>query len=154
MPLTLKECNIFLIFITFVTEYREFLPFVNFITANFITAIFQKKSTNLPYANLCLMLCTPPRTPRISRLNFDVFCKNRYPDMVLVYSIGKSVEGRDLWVTRISKQVRKSHGSRQKRQLLKPWFKIIANTHGNEVSMYHILRLKYFVKAYTNCSLT
>ena len=59
--------------------------------------------------------------------------------MVLVYSIGKSVEGRDLWVTRISKQVKKSHGSRQKRRLLKPWFKIIANTHGNEVSIITFL---------------
>ena len=59
--------------------------------------------------------------------------------MVLVYSIGKSVEGRDLWVTRISKQVKKSHGSRQKRRLLKPWFKIIANTHGNEVSITHCM---------------
>ena len=54
--------------------------------------------------------------------------------MVLVYSIGKSVEGRDLWVTRISKQVKYSHGSRQKRQLLKPLVKIVANIHGNEVS--------------------
>ena len=55
--------------------------------------------------------------------------------MVLVYSIGKSVEGRDLWVTRISKQVKYSHGSRQKRQFLKPLVKIVANMHGNEVSI-------------------
>ena len=37
--------------------YREFSPYANFITANFITAVFQKKSINLPYANVCLMLC-------------------------------------------------------------------------------------------------
>ena len=79
-----------------------------------------------------------------SQQNLTFFCKNRYPDMVLVYSIGKSVEGRDLWVTRISKQVKKSHGSRQKRQLLKPWFKIIANTHGNEVSITYV---KFFCKS-------
>ena len=59
--------------------------------------------------------------------------------MVLVYSIGKSVEGRDLWVTRISKQVKYSLGSRQKRQLLKPLVKIVANMHGNEVSITNAL---------------
>ena len=59
--------------------------------------------------------------------------------MVSVYSIGKSVEGRHLWVTRISEQVKYSHGSQQKRQLLKPWFKIVANMHGNEVSINNAL---------------
>ena len=63
--------------------------------------------------------------------------------MVLVYSIGKSVEGRDLWVTRISKQVKYSHGSRQKRQLLKPLVKIVANIHGNEVSIFILVKKVY-----------
>ena len=68
-----------------------------------------------------------------------------YPDMVLVYSIGKSVEGRDLWVTRISKQVKYSHGSRQKRQLLKPLVKIAANIHGNEVSKGELISESNFI---------
>ena len=65
--------------------------------------------------------------------------------MVLVYSIGKSVEGRDLWVTRISKQVKYSHGSRQKRQLLKPMVKIVANIHGNEVSRGELISESIFI---------
>ena len=59
--------------------------------------------------------------------------------MALVYSIGKSVEGRDLWVTRISKEVKNSKGKRQRRRKLKPMVKIAANMHGNEVSVIHIL---------------
>ena len=71
--------------------------------------------------------------------------------MVLVYSIGKSVEGRDLWVTRISKQVKYSHGSRQKRQLLKPLVKIAANIHGNEVSRSWLISesISTWVKIYS-----
>ena len=53
--------------------------------------------------------------------------------MVLVYSIGKSVEGRELWVTRISTEVKQSHGQRQKRKILKPLIKMVSNMHGNEV---------------------
>ena len=64
--------------------------------------------------------------------------------MVLVYSIGKSVEGRDLWVTRISKQVKYSHGSRQKRQFLKPLVKIVANIHGNEVRKGGLIKVFSF----------
>ena len=118
VPLTLKECNIMLLSVkkkqwTVPKKTQTLTIKVHFlIKKNLVVSIWWF-------------------SPQISTF----FCKNRYPDMVLVYSIGKSVEGRDLWVTRISKQVRKSHGSRQKRQLLKPWFKIIANTHGNEVSI-------------------
>ena len=65
--------------------------------------------------------------------------------MVSVYSIGKSVEERDLWVTRISKQAKYSHGSRQKRQLLKPLVKIVANIHGNEVSNGGLITESIFI---------
>ena len=51
-----------------------------------------------------------------------------------VYSIGKSVENRHLWVTRISTEVDKSRKLLvQKRKQLKPMVKIVANMHGNEV---------------------
>ena len=58
----------------------------------------------------------------------------RYPKMVAIYSIGKSVENRQLWVTRISNEVAFSRkGNQQKRKQLKPMVKIVANMHGNEV---------------------
>ena len=64
--------------------------------------------------------------------------------MVAVYSIGKSVENRQLWVTRISNEVafsRKSkQGNQQKRKQLKPMVKIVANMHGNEVLNYFLLK--------------
>ena len=68
--------------------------------------------------------------------------------MALVYSIGKSVEGRDLWVTRISKEVKHSKGKRQRRRKLKPLVKIAANMHGNEVSeIFYITGLvDFFLK--------
>ena len=50
-----------------------------------------------------------------------------------VYSIGKSVENRHLWVTRISTEVDISRKLVQKRKQLKPMVKIVANMHGNEV---------------------
>ena len=54
--------------------------------------------------------------------------------MVAIYSIGKSVENRQLWVTRISNEVAFSRkGNQQKRKQLKPMVKIVANMHGNEV---------------------
>ena len=59
--------------------------------------------------------------------------QRRYPEMVLVYPIGKSVNGNYLWVTRISTEVPDSKGKKQKRKLLKPMVKIVANMHGNEV---------------------
>ena len=54
--------------------------------------------------------------------------------MVAIYSIGKSVENKQLWVTRISNEVAFSRkGNQQKRKQLKPMVKIVANMHGNEV---------------------
>ena len=58
---------------------------------------------------------------------------HRYPEMVLVYPIGKSVNGNFLWVTRISTEVPESKNKKQRRKLLKPMVKIVANMHGNEV---------------------
>lgn len=52
--------------------------------------------------------------------------------MVMLYTLGKSVEGRDLLVTRISTEVKYSK-TLQRRAFLKPMVKIVANMHGNEV---------------------
>jgi len=49
-----------------------------------------------------------------------------YPDIARLYVLGQSVEGRDLAVIQISKDVQKD------RKLLKPMVKLIANMHGNE----------------------
>jgi len=49
-----------------------------------------------------------------------------FPDLVEVYNIGESVQGRDLMVIKISKDVR------AERPLLRPPMKIVANMHGDE----------------------
>jgi len=48
-----------------------------------------------------------------------------FPDLVQIYSIGKSVEGREQWVVKLSENVKN-------RTLLKPPMKIVANMHGDE----------------------
>ncbi|CAG2174027.1 unnamed protein product [Oppiella nova] len=48
-----------------------------------------------------------------------------HSDLVFLYSIGQSVEGRELWVLLITKEPNKE-------VLLKPNVKYVANMHGNE----------------------
>lgn len=57
----------------------------------------------------------------------DLFARlaKKYPDLARVHSLGTSVDGRDLTVIEISRNV----GSRD---LLKPMFKYVANMHGDE----------------------
>lgn len=50
-----------------------------------------------------------------------------YPDFTRLYSTGKSVQGRDLWVLLVTKDP-------QEETLLKPNVKYVANMHGNEVT--------------------
>lgn len=49
----------------------------------------------------------------------------KYPDLSKLYSIGKSVKKRDLWVMKLSNHAGKDDG--------RPEFKYIANMHGNEI---------------------
>ena len=49
-----------------------------------------------------------------------------FPDISNVFSVGKSVEGRELWVMRIGKD---------DGDINKPEFKYIANMHGDEVML-------------------
>ena len=57
----------------------------------------------------------------------DLFARlaKQYPDLAEVRSLGHSLEGRDLIVIHISKDVKK-------RDLLEPMFKYVANMHGDE----------------------
>ncbi|XP_054259827.1 carboxypeptidase D-like [Macrosteles quadrilineatus] len=51
--------------------------------------------------------------------------KSKYPTLSDYFSIGKSVQGRDLWVIRITSDV-------DQKSSLKPMFKYVANMHGDE----------------------
>lgn len=67
----------------------------------------------------------------------------RYPNLTALYSIGKSVQGRDLWVMVVS-------ASPYEHMIGKPDVKYIANIHGNEAVgrelMLHLIQ--YFVTTY------
>lgn len=67
-----------------------------------------------------------------------------FPELVRVYSIGKSVQGRQLWVALITKDPHTDD------QLLKPNVKYVANMHGNEVVGRELLLqlLVYLVNSY------
>ena len=51
--------------------------------------------------------------------------ESKYPDLIKSYSIGKSVQGRQLLVLQISEDVQSPHYER-------PSFKYVANMHGDE----------------------
>jgi len=53
--------------------------------------------------------------------------ETEYPNLAKLHSIGRSVEGRELYVLQISRGVKST------RELGKPMFKWVANMHGNEV---------------------
>ena len=67
-----------------------------------------------------------------------------YPELVKLYSIGNSVQGRKLWVAEISGDIRNDN------KLLKPHIKLVGNMHGNEaVGRELILQLLvYLVNSY------
>lgn len=68
----------------------------------------------------------------------------RYPNLTALYSIGKSVQGRDLWVMVIS-------ASPYEHMLGKPDVKYVGNIHGNEpVGKEMLLHLiQYLVSSYS-----
>lgn len=67
-----------------------------------------------------------------------------FPELVRVYTIGKSVQGRQLWVALVTKDPHNDD------QLLKPNVKYVANMHGNEVVGRELLLqlLVYLVNSY------
>ncbi|XP_067136764.1 carboxypeptidase D-like [Centruroides vittatus] len=68
---------------------------------------------------------------------------SEHPNLTDVYSVGKSVQGRDLFVIKIARNPKF-------RDLGKPMFKYVANMHGNEALGRHLLVLlaKYLVENY------
>lgn len=69
---------------------------------------------------------TNPRYENTDQVS-DLFARlaKDYADIARVHSVGRSLEGRDMTVIEISKNVRK-------RSLLVPMFKYVANMHGDE----------------------
>lgn len=67
----------------------------------------------------------------------------QFPDLVHLYSIGTSVQERQLWVAMVSKNPKKD-------ETLKPHIKMIANMHGNEAVGRELLLqlLIYLVNSY------
>ncbi|XP_055604415.1 carboxypeptidase D isoform X1 [Uranotaenia lowii] len=68
----------------------------------------------------------------------------RYPNLTALYSIGKSVQGRDLWVMVVS-------ASPYEHMLGKPDVKYIGNIHGNEAVGRELLLhlIQYLITSYT-----
>ncbi|XP_049794262.1 carboxypeptidase D-like [Schistocerca nitens] len=67
----------------------------------------------------------------------------QYPELSKFYSIGKSLQGRELWVVQLSSDVKS-------RTLLKPMFKYVANMHGDETvgRQLMIFLVEYLLKNY------
>jgi hypothetical protein len=68
---------------------------------------------------------------------------NDHPTTAFLYSIGKSVEKRDLWVMAIAKTQPNAH------VLLRPEIKFVGNIHGNEISTREVL-LQFIQHLLTN----
>ena len=72
----------------------------------------------------------------------------KFPDLVQLYSIGQSVQGRELWVALVSSDMPNSNNTQP--NLLKPNIKLIGNMHGNEAIGRELIlqMLVYLVNSY------
>ena len=96
-----------------------------------------------------ILLASRTKCQSLSYLYFDELSarlsqiSKEHPTKTFIYSIGKSVEQRDLWVMAIAKTKPESH------VLLRPEIKFIGNIHGNELSTGEIL-LQFIQHLLTN----
>lgn len=65
-----------------------------------------------------------PRYENTTKLLENI--KATFPDLVNVYTVGKSVQGREMWVINLRNNIK------EERKLLEPPMKIVANMHGDE----------------------
>lgn len=94
----------------------------------------------------------PPATIEFAYHNYDALTNllhnvsSNFPELVRVYTIGKSVQGRQLWVALVTKDPHNDD------QLLKPNVKYVANMHGNEAVGRELLLqlLVYLVNSYSS----
>ncbi|MFY7993249.1 MAG: M14 family zinc carboxypeptidase [Bacteriovoracaceae bacterium] len=78
---------------------------------------------DMPKMNKALFADYPTHTQMTNTLKSIV---EKYPGIMKMESIGKSVKGKDLWVIKISKNVEKDE--------VKPEFKYISSMHGDEIT--------------------
>nr|CAH7766944.1 unnamed protein product [Callosobruchus chinensis] len=111
--------------------------------ANSLSELQQRKYQG--GSNLNLDTFTEPYNIDYKYHNFDRMTKflrqttARYPSLTALYSVGKSVQGRDLWVLVVS-------ASPYEHMLGKPDVKYIGNIHGNEaVSRELLLQLIHYL---------
>lgn len=97
------------------------------------------------YSNANLSPTTEPHSLDFTYHNHDQLTRYlrltsaRYPDLTALYSIGRSVQGRDLWVMVVS-------SSPYEHMVGKPDVKYVANMHGNEAVsrelMLHLIHVR------------
>ena len=72
--------------------------------------------------------------------------ESQFPHLAKVYSVGKSVQGKEMWVIQLAQNVS------VERPLLRPMMKIVANMHGDETlgRQLTLLLSSYILKEYQN----
>ncbi|XP_023012129.2 carboxypeptidase D isoform X1 [Leptinotarsa decemlineata] len=112
---------------------------------NSLTDVQQRNYQNTGSINLDNGQYVEPYTIDFKYHKFEKMTKflrqttSRYPSLTALYSIGKSVQGRDLWVMVVS-------SSPYEHMIGKPDVKYIANMHGNEaVSRELMLHLIHYL---------
>jgi hypothetical protein len=93
--------------------------------------LFQKlDEINIRYDNLNILNYINSRFnnyPRYTEIQSKLKALHKkYPDITNLFSIGKTVEGRDLWVMKISDNAKEDE--------VEPEFKYISSMHGNEIT--------------------
>ncbi|XP_061382022.1 carboxypeptidase D-like isoform X2 [Danaus plexippus] len=125
-------------------------PYVSVVSPSSVNVTLHRRPRNLRVSNRQARHSLAVSSDDFTHHNYtamEQFLKDlseTYPELTRLYSIGKSVEGRELYVL----EVTKDPGSHLPG---KPEFKYVANMHGNEVVGREMLLLlaKYLLNQYT-----